>query len=267
MSAALARTFGVMELLAGAPEGMALGDIAARLDIPASAAHRLVNELVEMGYMRRSSEAGDYALSMKMISLSLNYLSEIDLVDQAKPSIDRLAHESKALARLGIVDEDRLIWVLKSQGSTSNIRYDPPMHHEVQLAFASSGHAWLSQLSDERALELIFRQGLPAEGFGPQAPRTVDEVLNYIHTARRNGYARVTDTYEEGITAIAVPIINPGLGRVTGVLSVAGLTMHMSDERVERILPLLHQEAAALSDARLDYAKYLLPTQRSKAIS
>ena len=267
MSTVLARALGMMELLSGVPGGMPLGEIADRLKIPASAAHRLANELIELGYFRRSSDVGDYALSMKMTSLALTYLSEIDLVEQAKPSVDRIARGSKALARLGIVDDKRLIWVLKSQGSTSNIRYDPPMHHEVQLSCSASGHAWLSLLSDEKALELVFRQGLKFEGFGPNAPRTVEEVLELIRTARDNGYARVTDSYEDGVSAIAVPIVNPRLRQVTGVLSVAGLTMQMTDEKIHDILPLLQEEAGSLSEARLDYAKYLLPTNRERIVS
>lgn len=262
MSAAVGRAFGILELLAAAPGGLSLGEIASRLDIPASATHRLLNELVDMGYMRQSSEGGDYALSMKLTSVALSFLSEIDLVDQAKPSVDRLAAESKCLARLGIVDDDRLIWVLKAQGSTSDLRYEPPLHQNVQLAFAASGHAWLSQLSDEEAMELVFRQGLPQEGFGSQAPRTVEEVLGYIRAARKRGYAVVRNTYDEGITAVSVPIVHTGLQRVTGVLSVAGLGFDLTDEAVERLVPVLRREAAALADARLDFVKYLQPTHR-----
>ncbi|MGN7252798.1 MULTISPECIES: IclR family transcriptional regulator [unclassified Arthrobacter] len=267
MSSALLRGLKILELLATEPEGLALGDIATRLQLPNSATHRLVTELVETGYVRRSTNGSDYALSLKQISQSLTYLSKIDLVDQAKPSIDRLARLSRGLVRLAIVDDGRLMWVLKSQGATSNIKYDPPMHHDVRLACASSGYAWLSQLSDEKALEIVLRQGIPTEGFGPNAPRTVEQVLAHIHQARSDGYATAVETYEEGIRSLAMPIVNADIGQVTGVVTIAGLLMHMTDEHVEKLIPALREETEILSHARLDYVPYLLPTQRPKQLA
>ncbi|MFC9419991.1 IclR family transcriptional regulator C-terminal domain-containing protein [Bacillus mobilis] len=159
------------------------------------------------------------------------------------------------------------MWVLKSQGATSNIKYDPPMHHDVRLACASSGYAWLSQLSDEKALEIVLRQGIPTEGFGPNAPRTVEQVLAHIHQARSDGYATAVETYEEGIRSLAMPIVNADIGQVTGVVTIAGLLMHMTDEQVEKLIPALREETEILSHARLDYVPYLLPTQRPKQLA
>lgn len=262
---AVSRGLSILELLSTSPDGLALGDIAKTLDIPPSATHRLLAELVEQGYLRQSDDHGTYALSMKMVSLTLSYLSRVNLVDLAKPSIDRLAAESRALARLAIPDDAHLTWVLKAQGSRGNIRYDPPMKYDVWLSCSASGHAWLSAMSDETALEIVFRQGLTREGGGPNAPRTVEEVLTLIHRARARGYAIVTDAYEPGVTGIAVPIVNPELGMVTGVLSIAGPNGDMDSAKCEQLIPAMQREAQELSTARLDYAKYLLPVRHHSA--
>jgi DNA-binding IclR family transcriptional regulator len=267
VAATLTRGLRILELLSRHPDGRALSEIAQTLQLPASGAHRLLAELVEQGYVRQAVDGGDYALSMKMISQSLTYLSEIDLVDQSKPAIDRLARASKALVRLGIVDDGRLIWVLKSQGSTSNITYDPPVHYDVRLSCSSSGYAWMAHLSDEEALTLVLQQGLDSEGYGPNAPRTIDEVLAHVHQARADGYGVARETYELGITSISVAIVDPELDRVTGALSIAGLSQQVTDEYIAELLPQLKHEAELLGQARLDYAKYLVPTKRPKAVA
>lgn len=259
---ATSRAFAIMELLAGTPEGLPLGGISSQLDIPQSATHRLLSELVDLGYLKRSQSTADYLLSMKSVTQSLSYLSLIDLVDLAKDSVDRIAAASRGLARLGIMDDESMVWVLRAQGSKSHVRYDPPMSYEVQLSSSASGFAWLAQLSDERALEIILRQGIATEGRGPNAPRTVDEVLTKLRETREMGYAVAADTYDEGITTVAVPIVNPKLERVTGVLSVANINVHMSGDTIAQLVPIMIEEAAALSEARLDYAKYLLPVKR-----
>lgn len=259
---AVSRGLAIIELLSTSPGGLPLGDIAKGLDVPSSATHRLLTELAEQGYLRQSAQDGTYALSMKMVSLTLSYLSRVDLVDLAKPSIDRLAAESGALVRLAIPDDGHLTWVLKAQGSRSNIRYDPPMDYNVQLSCSATGHAWLSTMTDDTALETMFRQGLGREGFGPNAPRTSEEVLARVRDARRRGYASVCNSYEPGVSALAVPIVNPELGIATGVLSVAGPDGHMDDDTQDRLVPLMQKEAALLRSARLDYAKYLLPVRQ-----
>ncbi|MET0456265.1 MAG: IclR family transcriptional regulator [Mycobacterium sp.] len=263
---AASRGLAILELLSTSPGGLQLGDIAKKLDVPSSATHRLLTELAEQGYLRQSAQDGTYALSMKMVSLTLNYLSRVDLVDLAKPSIDRLAAESGALARLAIPDDGHLTWVLKAQGSRGNIRYDPPMDYNIQLSCSASGHAWLGTMSDETALETMFRQGLVREGFGPNAPRTIDDVVALVRNARERGYAVVRDSYEPGVSAIAVPIVNPELGIATGVLSIAGPNGDMDVEKQNRLIPSMEREAALLSSARLDYAKYLLPVRERAAI-
>ncbi|MEV0110882.1 IclR family transcriptional regulator [Nocardia sp. NPDC050799] len=262
---ALTRGLAVLELLSSSPEGMQLGDIAKKLEIPSSATHRLLTELVEKSYLRQSAHDGTYALSMKMVTLTLSYLSRVDLVDLAKPSIDRLAAESGVLARLAIPGDGSLTWVLKAQGSRGNIKYDPPMDYRVQLSCSASGHAWLSTMDDETALETIFRQGLVWEGFGPNAPRTVDEVVSCIRDTRERGYAVVSESYEPGVSAIAVPIVNPTLGMATGVLSIAGPKSDIDPAKQKLLIPSLQREAGELASARLDYAQYLLPVRQRAA--
>ena len=253
----------IVELLAREPGGLSLGEIATSLSIPPSATHRLLTELVGLGHLRQLGDQGRYALDMKLVSLSLGFLSHVDLVELAKPGIDRLAAESQALARLGIIDGDALTWVLKSQGSRSNIRYDPPMNYRVQLSASASGQAWLAQLTDDEALQLVARQGIATAGFGPAAPRTAEEVMTAVRRTRSRGYALVVDSYERNVTAVAVAIVNSELGRVTGVLSIAGPNFDMEPSHVEALVPALREEAQRLSSARLDYVKYLLPVPRS----
>lgn len=258
MTYASQRTLAIIELLSEHPRGLPLGTIASELSIPPSATHRLLSELQTAGYVRRPNESQEYAISLKLVSLALDYLSEIDLIEHAKPVVDRLARETGMLARLSIVDENRLIWVLKAQGGHSNIRYDPPMHHVVQLSAAAAGHAWLAHMTDEQALGIVLAQGLKTKGLGPEVPTTVEQVLKQVHTAREQGWAYVRNSYEKGIAALAVAIRNPKNGFVTGVLSIAGLLDQFEDDAVEEFVSVLQDAAVGLADARLDYAKYLV---------
>src|SRR3954469_22035292 len=125
MTAVLDRALKILELLATNPGGLPLHVIADRLDIPRSATHRLLTELVREGYARQDRDGGPYLLTIKLVSLGLTYLSRNGILDIAQPILDRLAERSGELARLGVVSDERLTWVAKAQGARIGLRYDP----------------------------------------------------------------------------------------------------------------------------------------------
>ena len=106
---ALERSLKVLEHLAAHPQGKALSTLASDLELPLSAAHRLLSELIRCGYVRQDQSHGDYVLTIKLVSLGLGFLSASGIVDIAQPLLDRLAAESGELVRLAVVDGDELI--------------------------------------------------------------------------------------------------------------------------------------------------------------
>src|SRR4030095_12342068 len=129
--------------------------IATEAALPLSATHRLLTELARCGYVRQARNQGDYVLTIKLVSLGLGFLSASGMVDVAQPSLDRLAEEAHELVRLAIVAGSDLVFVAKAQGATRGLRYDPDMGLSVPLSCSAAGHAWLSTMSDEQALELV----------------------------------------------------------------------------------------------------------------
>src|SRR5580692_12315513 len=111
MSSALERSLTVLETLASHPEGCSLSALASAANMPASATHRLLVDLTRCGYVRQNRDRGDYALTIKLVTLGLNFLSRSGVVDVAQPLLDRLAADAGELVRLAVVDGDDLIFV------------------------------------------------------------------------------------------------------------------------------------------------------------
>lgn len=246
MSIALDRGLSVLEHLARFPEGLPLSLLASDLQIPLSACHRVLAELQRRGYVRQARKQGDYVLTTRVVSLGLGFLSSAGIVEIAQPLLERLAQSSGELVRLSIVDEDKLTWVARSQGTRqSGLRYDPDMGMEARLSCTSSGHAWLMTLSEERALELVSRQGFgtPAE-YGPNAPTTVKALLGFLHAARVRGYAVIDEVFAPGMTAMAAPVLRRG--ECIGVISIAGPRARLGVPRMHDLAPLLLDAAGEL---------------------
>lgn len=233
MSGVMERTLSILELLAAHPDGLAVGVIASDLDMPVSAAHRLLKELSQFGYVRQVRSQGDYALTIKMAAQGLSFLGKTGVTDVAQPTLDRLAAASGELIRLSVIDYPNLVWIGVAQGATTGLRYDPGREQGVVVHLASSagGRAWLATLSDDEALTLATTQSKdPAIAAVPQIATSATELLTILQETRQRGYSVAVDCYIAGMGAFAAAICRPSDGATIGCLSIAGPAVRMTTE-------------------------------------
>ncbi|WP_095145438.1 MULTISPECIES: IclR family transcriptional regulator [unclassified Pseudomonas] len=243
------RVFSVLESLTGEPRGLPMQALAEQLGIPKSATHRLLAELIRLGYVRQNPDNLRYQLSTRLVAMGFRYLT-CSGADIVQPVLDRLAQETGELVRLGVIEGERQTWIAKSQGARSGLRYDPDMGREAPLSCTASGHAWLACLSDAEALSLVERQASAVvQEPGPNAPRSSIELLERLRLAREHGYAWVQESSAVGTSAIAAVVRHPLNGRVVGVLSVAGPSARLTEPRLHQLAPLLLQFSEELSVA------------------
>jgi len=243
MSGVLERTLGVLEMLAAHPEGLSPGKVADKLNIPASAAHRLLTELVQRGYVRQNRDLGDYELTTKLVAMVLDYMGAAGIVDFAQPVLDALAQKTGEFIRLAVIDGTRLTWVARSQGARKGLRYDPDIDATARLSCTASGHAWLSTMSDDDALMLVARQGFGSpKDYGPNAPTTPRRLLEMLGTARKRGWSMTHDMFDAGLASMATPIWRDRKTPV-GVLSIAGPSVRLSEARMHELAPALLEAA------------------------
>lgn len=239
MSGVMDRTLGILELLAQHGEGLELAAVADRLNMPRSAAHRLLNDLIRAGYVRQLRDHGDYMLTTKLVSIGLSFLSQSGIVDFSQPLLDRLAESSGELVRLSVVDGQRLTWVARAQGARQGLRYDPDMGSDARLSCSASGLAWMAGLSDDEAMTLASRQGIgQPDEYGPNAPRTMQDMMAMVHAARERGYSVTVETFTAGLNAMAAPV-RLGNRPPIGVITIAGPTVRFTEERMNALAPEL----------------------------
>src|SRR5579875_2337425 len=106
MVAAVDRCLALIETLAQEAEGLSLGDIAARLDMPKSATHRMLATLAAHGYVTQDPATQAYLLSLRLAVLAFRYLDARRLPDVAQTVLDRLARDTAEYCRLAVVEGD-----------------------------------------------------------------------------------------------------------------------------------------------------------------
>lgn len=247
MSGAMQKTLEILEYLTDYPDGAALVQIATDLNQLRSGCHRTLQELIKYGYVRQLPQRGDYALTTKMASMGLSFLSKSGVVDIAQPVLNRLAAMTEELVRLAIVDSERLTLVAKAQGAKSGLLYDPDMGLDLRLSCSAAGHAWLMTLPEDVAIEYVTRQGIGnPKHYGPNAPTSIKSLMKMLDAHRKRGYSIIEDTYAPGMSSMAAPV-RKGNEPTTGVIVIAGPSARLTLKRMQDFGPALLQASDELA--------------------
>ena len=236
----LSHSLSALAVLAEAGHGARLTDIAAQLDVPKSSMQRLLQQLSDEGWVEQDSDTGHYRLTFRMAVLGQRYLHTIGIVDATQAVLEVLASKTRELARLTIVDIDRLVWIGSAQGAPSGLMYQPAMGGRVVSYATANGKAWLSTLPDAESERIAKRDGIearqPQGDVGPNAMRSFAALKRDLAKVRARGYALADEEAERGVAAIAVPVIDPISGRALGTTSIAGPLVRLPKERHDEIV-------------------------------
>jgi DNA-binding IclR family transcriptional regulator len=244
------RALGILELLADGAREMPLGEIAERLALPKSGAHRLLATLVDHGWAEQDPSTGFYRLTMRLAVLGQRFYHASGVPDACQPVLDRFAQECREFARLAVVDGSSLVWIAHAQGAVGGLVYQPTQTTEPVPVFATaSGKAWLATLREADALQYVAEHGgfRDADRYGPNVVRSVDKLVQEIRATARQGYGVARNEAEPGVTAIAAAIRSGPDGAAVGTVSIAGPTARMPEERVRALAPRVVECAAELS--------------------
>ncbi|MGQ0664616.1 MAG: IclR family transcriptional regulator [Pseudomonadota bacterium] len=243
--ASIDRGLDLLETLSGEADGLSLGVLAERLDLPKSATHRLLTALVARRFAVQDPLTQRYRLSIRLALLAFRHLDATGLPDLAQPILDRLAAETGEHVRLAVLEGERLIWIARAQGASRGLRYDPEMGQEVVLHATATGKAWLATLPEETALRLVIARGFETPPhFGRRAVKTVSALRQHLAETRRRGYGLAVEEGEPDTAAIAA-VVRGSDALVVGTVSVAAPLTRFTGERRERAV---HSLLAAVGE-------------------
>lgn len=245
------RCLAILELLAEGARALPLGEIADRLSLPKSGAHRLLATLVGLGWVEQHPDTGFYGLTMRLAVLGQQFYVATGIPDICQPLLDELAKECREFARLAVVDGYSLVWVAHAQGASSGLVYQPSLtSNTVPLYATASGKAWLATLSTDDAVQNVIKSGgfKRADDYGPNVIRSMEGLLRELKTTARRGFGLAVNEAEFGVTAVAAAIRPDRSAPAFGTVSVAGPSARMTEERVLDLAPMVLRSAHELSE-------------------
>jgi IclR family transcriptional regulator, acetate operon repressor len=261
------RCLSIIQLLAEDAAEMPLGEIADKLALPKSGAHRLLATLIGQGWVEQDPQTSFYRLTMRLAVLGQRFYEATGIPDACQPLLDKLAEASHEFVRLAVIDEDTLVWVAHAQGAKHGLIYQPSLaSNTVPLFATASGKSWLSTLGTDTALRIALKnQGFEkADLYGPNVIRSVDALIRELEATSQRGYGIAVNEAEPGVTALAYTVRSGREGPVVGTVSVAGPSLRMTDQRIRDLAPVLLATACDLSG--IWPLRRLLDRKRSKQV-
>ncbi len=232
----------ILELLAREGHGLALGEIARRLDLNPSTAHHLIATLKQRGLVAQDERTKVYRIGYRLVALVGTFLSSTDLYPAGIGPVEELRDLSGETSYLSVFQAQDVAAIISLVGMNpvqARRIYRPD---KSKLHSTATGKLLLAYMPPERAAALIAASELT-----PFTPNTIVDparLLEELAEIRAQGYSRDREEDYVGLECVAVPVFS-GSGECVAAVSVSYPVA--SAERTEELRRLVARAADSVS--------------------
>ena len=232
------RVLDILEFLAtDTQHTLSQAELGKRLGVPKSSLHALLRVLVARGYVELSPDPASrsYRLGPRVLGLGNAYLATLDLLRAARQVMAAMARLSAETITLDIPYGSAMLTIAREDARqpiqvTTRIGWPFPAHA------TASGKVVLASLPPEALDRLFPHPELPL--LTTRTIRTVDELKAELRAVREAGVAHAHGEINEGVEAVAVPIVDHRCQVVAALDALVPLPRARAEylRRMERLL-------------------------------
>ena len=239
----VARALDLLECLASVEGGMALSELAKRLNLRATTIHNILKTLRLRGYVTQEADGARYRLGLKCYDLARNAMRERNLPELARTSLQKLAAEADETVVLSVLEQSEVYFIahVASQQMLA-VTYNRTWAKDGY--FTASGRVLLA-FADAITLDrYVAAHPLPSSTQSGLQSR--EELERELAKVRREGYAMLRREGATAVCAVAAPIHDFSGKVIAGVgLSLPALRFH--GEHRKTVIDSLCRTASEIS--------------------
>lgn len=244
--ASVAKAFAVLKSFGSEAFELTLSETAARADLDRGTAFRLIQTLIELGYLQAVPQGRRFRLGLACLDLGYTVLSHGSLRPMVEPLLRGLVPDVGDAASLGILDGGDVVYLARIGAGLDRHKMDRRPGTRIPAYSAALGHVMLAQLArDEQIARLESR---PRVKLSERTLTDLDGLLARLDLVKKKGHAVSDGENAYGLRTLATPIFD-AQGLVIGGLSVTvdAMRMDMAAFR-DKALPRLMQVTALVQD-------------------
>lgn len=246
METTLVKGLKMLEAVARSDGPRGVSELGRELGITRSNAHRLLQTLYSLGYVRHDPVEGRYEPTLRLFEFGSGIATRLDVRAAAHPVMQSLAREVDENVILSIQDGHDVM-VIDRIESTRTLRTYTPLGARSPMHSTSPGKLLLAYAPDDVVSAV-------ARGLAKFTPRTIADRAQLdaeLARIRQQGFATVRAEWHEDVAGISAPIRRSG-GTVAAALSVSGPVMRFKPTQIKAHLPRLLAAVQEIS-TRLGY--------------
>jgi len=229
----LARTFEVLEALSQGGAPLPLSEIAQRTKLPKPTAHRLLQALLELGYVAQEGPGGFYPTTSKLAQLG-EKSSNLDLRRRALPHMQRLHTEFNETVNLGVLENLSVHYVHYIETTRPLRRMVMPGAIDEYYSTAL-GRAIVAHLPRAERAALVARTHFRA--LTPHTLKNKSQIEDMLKQTRSRGWALDDEESDAGVICFAVPLFDGE--RPIGAISISLPRTRLTPEGRNQIIAAL----------------------------
>lgn len=229
---ALEKGFDVIELLAAAPEGLTISEMAARLGRSISEIFRMIIVMERRYWLSKDPDTDRYRVTYKVLDLAYRATPAQELAHVAAPIMATLAHQTRQSCHLVVQYGNRALVVLR-QESPGSVGFAIRLGTAVDLVASSSGHVLLAFSSEEQFENVLGELPFPP-GMDEASLRSI------MNRVRKRGYETTASARVAGVRDITYPVFGFN-GQIVAALTIPFVTfidgsLHVDFEAAREML-------------------------------
>ncbi|HEV2157489.1 IclR family transcriptional regulator [Bradyrhizobium sp.] len=244
--ASVGKAFGVLQSFTSESFELTLSEIAARANLDRGTAFRLIQTLVELGYLQAIRQSRRFRLGLACLDLGYTVLSHGSLRTIVEPLLRDLVPDVGDAASLGILDGGDVIYLARIGAGLDRHKMDRRPGTRIPAYSAALGHVMLAHLArDEQIARLELR---PRVKLSERTLTDLDALLARLDQVKKKGHAVSDGENAYGLRTLATPIFD-AQGLVVGGLSVTVDAMRLDMPAFrDQALPRLMQVTSKVQD-------------------
>jgi DNA-binding IclR family transcriptional regulator len=183
-------------------------DLVIRLGMPKSNASRLLRAMRDVGFLETVGDSKRYRPGLLLVEAVRAWPGSSSLIARATAVVSSVSVRCGHTGYVSVRDGAWITAVSDHPGANA-LRVASNIGRRLPAAASATGRSLLARLPDDEVRRL-HATGL--EQPSPNAPRTIDELLQRLASVRREGVAFSNDEATRGVIGIAVAVCDPRSG-------------------------------------------------------
>jgi IclR family KDG regulon transcriptional repressor len=233
----------VLRAFSGADTALGVAELARRIGISKSTAHRVLATLAAERLLEQDARTGKYRLGLSLYELGSAVSEHVDLHQAALPVLTTLRHRTGEMVHVAVLDRLEVVYVERLE-SHHMLPVFRRVGHRLPAHLTSSGKALLAALPRD-----VLEARLEGHVLVARTPKTITNrtaLLAELDRVARRGWASNIEEGQLGVSSVGAPVRGPD-GAVMAAVSVVGDVTRLRGAALHQAAALVVEAAAVIS--------------------